>query len=64
MKILEFIAGDLNDFIWGWFGITILLGTGILMTVLTKFFQITHFGHWMKSTIGSIFNKKVSSHMQ
>ena len=62
MKILEFIAGDLNDFIWGWFGITILLGTGILMTVLTKFFQITHFGHWMKSTIGSIFNKKVSSH--
>ena len=56
MKILEFIAGDLNDFIWGWFGIAILLGTGILMTVLTKFFQITHFGHWMKSTIGSIFN--------
>ena len=55
MKILDFIAGELNDFIWGWFGIAILLGTGVLMTVLTKFFQITHFGHWMKSTIGSIF---------
>ena len=62
MKILDFIAGELNDFIWGWFGIAILLGTGVLMTVLTKFFQITHFGHWMKSTIGSIFTKKVTSH--
>ena len=62
MKILDFIAGELNDFIWGWFGIAILLGTGVLMTVITKFFQITHFGHWMKSTIGSIFTKKVRSH--
>ena len=62
MKILDFIAGELNDFIWGWFGIAILLGTGVLMTVLTKFFQITHFGHWMKCTIGSIFTKKVRSH--
>ena len=62
MKILDFIAGELNDFIWGWFGIAILLGTGVLMTVLTKFFQITHFGHWMKSTVGSIFDKKISSH--
>ena len=62
MAILNFIAGDLNDFIWGWFGIAILLGTGILMTVLTKFFQIGHFGHWMKKTIGSVFHKHVSAH--
>ena len=61
-SILNFIAGDLNDFIWGWFGIVILLGTGILMTVLTKFFQVTHFKHWMKMTVGSIFDKKVSEH--
>ena len=62
MAILNFIAGDLNDFIWGWFGIAILLGTGILMTVMTKFFQVTHFGHWMKETIGRIFDKKVTTH--
>ena len=60
MKILNFIAGDLNDFIWGWFGIAVLLGTGVLMTVLTKFFQITHFGHWMKETLGSMFQKDSS----
>ncbi len=62
MKILEFIAGDLNGFIWGWFGIGLLIFTGIIMTVLTKFFQISHFGHWMKNTIGSIFKKDVSAH--
>lgn len=57
MQILNFIAGDLNDFIWGWFGIVALLGTGILMTVLTKFFQISHFGHWFKETAGGLFKK-------
>ncbi|MBQ9911204.1 MAG: alanine:cation symporter family protein [Lachnospiraceae bacterium] len=62
MAVLNFIAGDLNDFIWGWFGIAILLGTGVLMTVLTKFFQIGHFGHWMKETIGRIFDKNVTTH--
>ncbi len=62
MSVLEWIAGDLNGFIWGWFGIAILLGTGILMTVLTKFFQVSHFGHWMKQTIGSVFHKDVSRH--
>lgn len=64
MAILNFIAGDLNDFIWGWFGIALLFGTGIVMTVLTKFFQITHGRHWLKKTIGSLFNKKVSAHTE
>ena len=62
MAILDFIAGDLNDFIWGWFGIALLLGTGVLMTVLTGFFQVSHFGHWMKRTIGRLFDKKVTTH--
>ena len=62
MRILNFIASDMNDFIWGWFGIAILLATGILMTLLTKFFQVTHFKHWMKNTIGSVFKKNVSGH--
>ncbi len=62
MKILNFIADDLNSFIWGWFGIALLLGTGIIMTVMSKFFQITHIGHWMRRTLGSLFSKKVSAH--
>ncbi len=52
----------INDFVWVKLGIAILLGTGILMTVLTKFFQVTHIGHWMKNTLGALFAKDVSGH--
>ncbi|MBR4942387.1 MAG: alanine:cation symporter family protein [Clostridia bacterium] len=62
MKILNFIANDLNSFVWGWFGIAILLGTGVLMTVLTKFFQIIRVRHWVKATLGSLFKKDVFRH--
>ena len=35
----------------------LLIGTGILLTICTKVFQITHVGHWWKQTIASIFKK-------
>ena len=41
----------------------LLVGTGILMTVLTKVFQITHFKHWWKNTIGGVFHdENVTKH--
>ena len=46
-----------NSFAWGWFGLILLLGTGIICTVITKCFQITHIGHWWGKTIGSVFSK-------
>lgn len=51
-----------NGFVWTTVGVWLLLATGILMTVLTKFFQVTHIGHWMKKTVGSLFDKKVTGH--
>lgn len=51
-----------NTFVWSKIGLWILIFTGILMTVLTLFFQVTHFGHWMKETIGSLFKKDVIGH--
>jgi AGCS family alanine or glycine:cation symporter len=52
---------DLNDkinsFAWGWFAIIMLLGTGLICTVITKGFQVSHFSHWWKNTIGSMFRK-------
>ncbi len=60
-KVTE-INNAVNDFVWVKLGLILLLGTGILMTVLTKFFQVTHIGHWFKNTIGSIFDKRVSAH--
>lgn len=46
-----------NSFAWGWFGLILLLGTGIICTIITKAFQITHIPHWWGKTIGSVFKK-------
>ncbi len=61
-KITE-INAAINDVVWGWPALILLGFVGILMTLLTKFFQIGHFGHWIKKTIGAIFGEKhVTSH--
>lgn len=60
LETLTNINNVINDFVWVKLGLVLLLGTGVLMTVLTKFFQITHIGHWMKHTAGSLRSKQVS----
>ena len=57
------INGAVNNFVWGIPMLILLVGTGILMTVLTKFFQLSHIGHWFRNTIGSIFiDKHITKH--
>ncbi|MBR0538241.1 MAG: sodium:alanine symporter family protein, partial [Clostridia bacterium] len=51
-----------NSFVWGKVGLILLIGTGILLTVVTKVFQISHLRHWWKSTIGSLFHRDVIGH--
>ena len=36
------VNGTVNDIVWGVPALILLIGTGILMTVLTKGFQFTH----------------------
>lgn len=48
----------INDFVWVKIGLFLLIGTGILTTVITKFFQIVHIKEWWMSTIGGIFKKE------
>ncbi len=60
-KVAE-INDVINDFVWSKTGVWLLIAVGLLLTILTKFFQVTHFGHWIKKTIGSMFEKKVRSH--
>lgn len=59
--MLEIIA-NINNFVssivWGWPALILLAFVGVLMTCLTKVFQISHIGHWMKMTIGAIFKDK------
>ena len=57
------INSAVNNFVWGIPMLVLLVGTGILMTVLTRFFQLSHIGHWFKNTIGGIFgDKHVTKH--
>ena len=55
-KITE-INSVINDLVWVKIGLFLLLGAGLLMTVMTKVFQISHIGHWFRVTIGSVFRK-------
>ena len=49
------INGVINDFVWVKIGLFLLIGSGILLTFCTKFFQVTRASHWWKMTIGSLF---------
>ena len=60
-KIAE-INGEINGVVWGVFGLALLIGTGIIVTLCTKVFQVSHIGHWFKETLGSLFKKDVISH--
>ena len=60
-KIAE-INGSINGVVWGVWGLALLIGTGIIVTLCTKVFQISHLGHWWKNTIGSLFKKDVIGH--
>ena len=65
MKTIESVNGLLNGIVWGWPALILLGFVGILMTLMTGFFQLTHFRHWMKNTIGAIFgDRHVTSHTE
>ena len=57
------VNNAVNGVVWGVPALALLAFVGILMTILTKVFQVSHFGHWMKKTIGAVFrDKQVTSH--
>ena len=62
VKTITDVNNVINEFVWVKIGLILLLGTGIIMTFITKWFQISHLGHWMKETIGSMFTRHVISH--
>ncbi|MBQ9887602.1 MAG: sodium:alanine symporter family protein [Lachnospiraceae bacterium] len=52
----------INTFIWTKIGVWLLIGSGIILTCCTRFFQVSHLKHWWRNTIGSLFHKKVIGH--
>ena len=61
-ETLQNVNDTVNTFVWTTVGVWLLMAVGLIMTVITKFFQVTHIRHWFKKTVGSLFDKKVISH--
>ncbi len=59
------VNNTLNSMVWGWPALILLGFVGVLMTLMTRFFQVSHFGYWMKHTIGAIFGEThVTAHTE
>jgi len=57
MTITE-LVNKLNNFAWGPFMLLLLVGTGVYLSIRTKFIQFTQFKHVWKNTIGKAFEKE------
>lgn len=57
VKAVTEVNDAVNSFAWGWFAIAMLLGTGLVCSIITKFFQISFIKEWWGKTIGSVFHK-------
>lgn len=63
IELITKVNSAINGVVWGWPALILLGFVGVLMTILTRFFQISHLGHWVKNTIGAIFgDKNVTKH--
>ena len=63
IQVITNVNDAINGVVWGWPALILLGCTGIIMTVMTKVFQVTHWGHWWKQTLGAIFkDKHVTGH--
>lgn len=58
LETISNINSAVNNVVWGVPALILLIGTGIIMTVGSRFFQFTHFVHALSETVGSLFKKK------
>ncbi len=56
-KIAE-VNSAIGDFVWTNMGLILLISAGIILTCVTKFFQVSHLKTWWMNTIGGLFSKK------
>ena len=54
------VNGIINGFVWGPIMLTLLVGTGIFLSIRTGFLQITQIPLWIKHTFGSLAKKQDS----
>ena len=51
LKAVEEINAVINSYVWGWPTIILILGTGLLLTIRTRFLQVRKFGESLNTTI-------------
>lgn len=59
--MLEWIGtvnGAINNVVWGLPMLILLVGAGVILTVMTRFVQFRKFGYAMRNTLGKIFTKQ------
>ena len=52
------VNNAINNFAWEKLGLVLLIGAGIVLTICTKFFQVSHIKEWWMRTIGGMFKRK------
>ncbi|MBQ8764745.1 MAG: sodium:alanine symporter family protein [Clostridia bacterium] len=58
MKLISTINTAINNVVWGPVMLTLLIGTGLFLSIATNFIQFKNFGYMMKNTILGMFSKK------
>ena len=57
LDMIANVNNAINGVVWGIPMLILIIGTGIYLTIRTKFFQITRAGHVSAKTIGGVFKK-------
>ena len=64
-EVITTLNDAVNGVVWGPLGLALLFGAGVLLSVRMGWFQLRHFGYWMKQTIGAIFtDRAVTAHTE
>ena len=58
VNIVSIVNAKINGFVWGPVMLTLLIGTGLFLSIKTDFFQFRKFKYVMSHTIGSVFKKE------
>jgi AGCS family alanine or glycine:cation symporter len=60
-ETIESINGVINALVWGWPMIVLLVGTGVVLTVLTGFVQVRHLGTALREVLGKLAQKSTGA---
>jgi AGCS family alanine or glycine:cation symporter len=61
VQSIEAINSTINGLVWGWPMIVLLVGTGVVLSVLTGFAQVRHIGTALREVLGKLTQKSTGA---